>query len=109
MEEGGPSYPYRFLLTRIASPLYNGDDAEPSMTVVQQLFDLLAIDVEIERFRKSIASIDDTFADNHLLLEAQLALDETQATLITQETERKDLELIVESFHDKGELLESKL
>ena len=79
------------------------------MTVVQQLYDLLAIDVEIERFRKSIASIDDTLADNHLLLETQRALEETQTTLRKQETERKDLELIVESFHDKGEQLESKL
>ena len=79
------------------------------MTVVQQLYDLLAIDVEIERFRKSIVSIDDTLVDNHLLLETQRSLEETQATLRTQETERKDLELTVESFHDKGEQLESKL
>ena len=79
------------------------------MTVVQQLYDLLAIDVEIERFRKSIASIDDTLADNHLLLETQRSLEQTQATLRTQETERKDLELTVESYHDKGEQLESKL
>jgi predicted nucleic acid-binding Zn-ribbon protein len=79
------------------------------MTVVQQLYDLLAIDVEIERFRKSIVSIDDTLADNHLLLETQRSLEETQATLRTQETERKDLELTVESYHDKGEQLESKL
>ena len=79
------------------------------MTVVQQLYDLLAIDMEVERFRKSIVSIDDTLADNHLLLETQRALEETQATLRKQETERKDLELIVESYHDKGEQLESKL
>jgi len=79
------------------------------MTVVQQLYDLLAIDVEIERFRKSIVSIDDTLVDNHLLLETQRSLEETQATFRTQETERKDLELTVESFHDKGEQLESKL
>lgn len=79
------------------------------MTVVQQLYDLLAIDVEIERFGKSIASIDGILADNHLLLEVQRALEETQATLREQETERKDLELIVESFHEKGEHLESKL
>ena len=70
------------------------------MTVVQQLYYLLAIDVEIERFRKSIASIDDTLADNHLLLETQRSLEETQATLRTQETERKDLELTVEHALD---------
>ena len=79
------------------------------MTVVQQLYDLLSVDVEIERFGKSIASIDDILADNHLLLEVQRALEETQATLRKQETERKDLELIVESFYEKGEQLESKL
>ena len=79
------------------------------MTVVQQLYDLLAIDVEIERLGKSIASIDAILADNHLLLEVQRALEETQATLREQETERKDQELIVESFHEKGEQLESKL
>ena len=79
------------------------------MTVVQQLYDLLAIDGELERYRQSIASIDDTLADNHLLLKTRHALEEAQATLKKQETGRKDLELTVESYQDKGQELESKL
>ncbi|MDA0988696.1 MAG: C4-type zinc ribbon domain-containing protein [Chloroflexi bacterium] len=79
------------------------------MTVVQQLYDLLAVDVEIDKHKQSIASIDETLADNRLLLGTQRAVEETQATLREQETVRKDLELIVESYQDKGKQLETKL
>ncbi|MDP6101831.1 MAG: C4-type zinc ribbon domain-containing protein [Dehalococcoidia bacterium] len=79
------------------------------MTVVQQLYDLLAIDVEIERYRKSIASIDETLADNRLLLETQRTLEAIRLTLKQQETERKDLDLTLESYQDKGKELEGKL
>jgi hypothetical protein len=79
------------------------------MTVVQQLYDLLAIDVEIERYRKSIASIDETLADNRLLVETQRTLEAIRLTLRQQETERKDLDLTLESYQDKGKELEGKL
>ncbi|MFH1560358.1 MAG: C4-type zinc ribbon domain-containing protein [Chloroflexota bacterium] len=79
------------------------------MTVVQQLFDLLGIDNDIERYNQSVASIEDALADNHLLLETQRAVEETRATLRKQETERGDMDLAVESFQDKGKQLESNL
>ena len=79
------------------------------MTVVQQLYDLLGIDVEIEQFRKSIEAIDDNLADNHLIQQTRLAVEEAQVVLKKQETERKDLELTVESYQDKGKQLEIKL
>jgi predicted nucleic acid-binding Zn-ribbon protein len=79
------------------------------MTVVQQLYDLLAIDVEIDKCKQSIASIDETLADNRLLLGTQRVVEETQATLREQETVRKDLELVVDSYQDKGKQLETKL
>lgn len=79
------------------------------MTVVQQLYDLLGIDVEIEQFRKSIEAIDDNLADNHLIQQTRSAVEEAQVVLKKQETERKDLELTVESYQDKGKQLEIKL
>lgn len=81
----------------------------PTMTVVQQLYDILVVDVEIERYRKSISTIDETLADNQLQMRTKRAVDEAQATLRKQETERKDLEITVESFREKGEQLETKL
>ncbi|MBI4282548.1 MAG: hypothetical protein HY672_03565 [Chloroflexi bacterium] len=79
------------------------------MTVVQQLFDLMGVDVDIERYNQSIASVEEALADNHLLLEAQRAVEEAQAVLKKQEGERRDLELTVGSFQDKTKELESKL
>jgi len=79
------------------------------MSVVQQLYDLLGIDVKIELCRKSIDAIDANLADNSLILQSRSAVEKTQVILKKQETERKDLELTVESYQDKGEQLESTL
>ena len=97
------------LLTRIASCPYNGHDVEPIMTVIQQLFSLNSVDVEMERNSKSIASVESALADNRLLVETQQAVEAAQSTLRKQETERLDLDLTVKSSQDKAKELESKL
>ena len=97
------------MLTRIASCPYNGGDADPIMTVVQQLFDLLGVDGEIERNSQSITSVESALADNHLLLETQQAVEEARATLRSQEAERLDLDLIVGTSQDKAKQLEGQL
>lgn len=97
------------MLTTIAFTYYNDDYVVPTMTVVHQLYDILIVDVEIEGYNKSISTIDETLADNQLLLRTQLVVSEAQAKLIKQETERKDLELTTESFREKGDQLEITL
>jgi hypothetical protein len=79
------------------------------MTVVQQLFDLLGIDNDIERYNQSIASVEMGLEDNHLLLETQQAVEGAQATLRKQEAERRDLELIAGSIQDKAKGVEGTL
>ena len=79
------------------------------MTVVQQLFDLLGIDTELDQHKQSIASIDQTLADNRLLINSQKAVEETQAALRKQEAEHKDIELAVESMQVKGKQIEDTL
>ncbi|MBI2856133.1 MAG: hypothetical protein HYX93_04730 [Chloroflexi bacterium] len=79
------------------------------MTVVQQLFDLLGIDNDIERYNQSIASVEKALADDHLLLETQQAVERAQATLRRQETERMELELTAGSLQDKAKQVENTL
>ena len=79
------------------------------MTVVQQLFDLLGVDVEIDRNSQTLASVDASLADNRLLVETQRAVKAARDTLRVQESERLDLELTVGTSQDKGKQLESKL
>ena len=79
------------------------------MTVVQQLYDLSGIDGGIDRHGQSIASIDETLADNQLLLRSRRAVEVARAALSKQEVARKDLDLTVGSYQDKGKQLEEKL
>ena len=79
------------------------------MTVVQQLYDLSGIDGGIDRHGQSIASIDETLADNQLLLRSRRAVEVARAALSKQEIARKDLDLTVGSYQDKGKQLEEKL
>ena len=79
------------------------------MTVVQQLHDLLGIDGDLDRCRQSIASIDETLADDRLLRERRRAVEVARTVLSRQETVRRDLELSIGSFQEKGAQLEGTL
>ena len=79
------------------------------MTVVQQLYDLVGIDGGLERCRQSIASIDETLADDRQLRERRRAVEAARVVLGRQETVRRDLELSIGSFQEKGKELEEKL
>jgi hypothetical protein len=79
------------------------------MTVVQQLFDLLGVDVEIDRNSQTVASVDASLVDNRLLVQTQRAVKAARDTLRVQESERLNLELTVGTSQDKGKQLESKL
>ena len=79
------------------------------MTVAQQLYDLLAIDEDIERHRRTLASIESSLNDNSRLLQARQAVEEARGALGRQETERRDLELVVASSQDKAAQVERRL
>lgn len=79
------------------------------MTIAQQLYDLLGIDGELDRCRSTIASIDETLADDRLLRERRRVVEAGRAVLNRQETERRDMELSIGSFQEKGKQLEEKL
>ena len=79
------------------------------MTVSQQLYDLQSIDDELDRCRTSITAIDETLADDRLIRERRRAVEVGRAVLNRQETERRDMELSIGSFVEKGKQLEEKL
>ena len=64
------------------------------MTVVQQLYDLLGVDEDIDRHNQSISSLDTAaLEDTRQLEETRQAAEETRASLGKQQAERRDLEL----------------
>ena len=79
------------------------------MTIAQQLYDLLGVDAELDRCRSTIASIDETLADDKTLRDRRRAVEMGRAVLSRQETERRDIELSVGSSQEKGKQLEEKL
>ncbi|MDE2861481.1 MAG: C4-type zinc ribbon domain-containing protein [Chloroflexota bacterium] len=79
------------------------------MTIAQQLYDLLGVDGELDRCRSTIASIDETLADDRLLRERRRVVEAGRAVLSRQETERRDIELSIGSFQEKGKQLEETL
>ena len=79
------------------------------MTIAQQLYDLLGVDGELDRCRSTIASIDETLADDRLLRERRRVVEAGRAVLSRQETKRRDIELSIGSFQEKGKQLEETL
>ena len=79
------------------------------MTIAQQLYDLLGVDGELDRCRSTIASIDETLSDDRLLRERRRVVEAGRAVLSRQETERRDMELSIGSFQEKGKQLEETL
>ena len=79
------------------------------MTVVQQLYELLGVDQEIEKHSQSIASVDAALADTRLLEETRQAVEEARDTLRTQQAQRREVELIVEGAQTKSGEVEGKL
>ena len=79
------------------------------MTVVQQLYDLLVVDSEIERHNQSVESIYFSLKDNRRLLETRQAVEEARSSLRLQELGRRDLDLATESAREKTSQLEGKL
>lgn len=79
------------------------------MTDLRLLYNLSELDSEIDTRRKSIHSIEEALADDHLLVNAQRLVDKIKAALRKRELLKNDIELIVGSYQAKGALLESKL
>ena len=79
------------------------------MSVAKQLYDLLGIDLEIERHGRAIADIQIALSDNRIVSEAEKAVEDTQVLLSRQQTQRKDCELIAESVGLKASQVEAKL
>ena len=79
------------------------------MTVVQQLYDLLGVDEEIDRHNQSIASLSAALEDTRQLEETRQAVEETRDTLRKQQVERRDLELTAEASQQKSAEVEGKL
>ncbi len=79
------------------------------MTVVQQLYELLGVDREIEKHSQSIASVDAALADTRLLVETRQAVEEARVALRKQQAERREVELIVEAAQTKSGEAEGKL
>ena len=79
------------------------------MTVVQQLYDLLGVDDDIDRHNQSIASLDAALEDTRQLEETRQAVEEARDTLRKQQAERTDLELTAESSQQKSGEVEGKL
>ena len=79
------------------------------MTVVQQLYELLGVDQDIDKHSQSIASVDVALADTRLLQETRQAVEEARDTLRKQQAERREVELIVEGAQTKSGEVEGKL
>ena len=79
------------------------------MTVVQQLYDLLGVDGDIDRHNQTIASLDAALADTQRLVETRQAVEEARVELRKQHAERRDLELTVETSQGKAGEVETKL
>lgn len=79
------------------------------MTVINQLYDLLELDQEIEKSRESIKEIDNVLEDKALLFESQQSLNKATSILRRQEAQRTDLELTIESTTTKGNTIEKKM
>jgi predicted nucleic acid-binding Zn-ribbon protein len=79
------------------------------MTIVQQLYHLLELDVNIVRHKQALASVESAIADNNLLFHTRQKVEEARATLRKQEAEHKNLEFNVESSQEKATQVESKL
>ena len=79
------------------------------MTVVQQLYELLGVDQDIDKHSQSIASVDAALADTRLLEETRQAVEEARDTLRKQQTERREVELVVDGAQTKSGEVEGKL
>ena len=79
------------------------------MTVVQQLYELLGVDQEIDKHSQSIASVEAALADTQALVDTRHAVEESRETLRKQQTEHRDIELIVEASQTKAGEVEGKL
>ena len=79
------------------------------MTVVQQLYELLGVDQDIDKHSQGIASVDEALADTRLLVDTRQAVGETKDTLRVQQAERREVELIVEASQAKSGEVEVKL
>ena len=96
-------------MTSLGFSPYNMQRYRFTMTVVQQLYDLLEVDVGIGRHKQALSNVESAIADNNLLLQTQQMVEEADAAVRKQEAEHKDLELNVESSQDKATQVESKL
>ena len=79
------------------------------MTVVQQLYDLLGVDEEIDRHNQSISSLTAALEDTRQLEETRQAVEDTKAVLGKQQAERRDLELTADASQQKSAEVEGKL
>ncbi len=79
------------------------------MTVVQQLYDLLGVDEDIDRHSQSIAALDAALEDTRLLEETRQAVEEARETLRKQQAVRTDLELTADASRSKAGEAEGKL
>ena len=79
------------------------------MTDLRLLYNLSELDYEIDMRRQSIDSIEESIADDHLLVNAQRLFDQIKAALQKKELLKNDRELIVGSYQEKGGVLESRL
>lgn len=79
------------------------------MNNLNYLFDLDTTDDEIERHVKALSKIDIDLKDNARILETQRAIEKIGNIFSTQDTKRKDLELIFESTQSKVASTENKL
>ena len=79
------------------------------MTVVQQLYDLLGVDGDIDKHNQTIASLDAALADTQRLVETRQAVEEARVELRKRQAERRDLELTVETAQARSGSAEAKL
>lgn len=79
------------------------------MNNLNYLFDLDTTDDEIERHVKALSKIDIDLKDNARILETKRAIEKIGNIFSTQDTKRKDLELIFETTQSKVASTESKL
>ena len=79
------------------------------MNNLNYLFDLDTTDDEIERHVKALSKIDIDLKDNARILETKRAIEKIGNIFSTQDTKRKDLELIFETTQSKVTSTESKL
>ena len=79
------------------------------MSNLNYLFDLDTTDDEIERHVKALSKIDIDLKDNARILETKIAIEKIGNIFSTQDTKRKDLELIFETTQAKVSSTENKL